>query len=176
MVMFSNVFFSLDLKNNYNIYIFLSIKLNESMFLFQNICILLQLERKYIQWLAKAFIPHELFHILSHHNHKHKYISLELNVKDQHSDIQSWSGKKIIHACNYKWHYYNAIINACTNNVHEHFCLVRTEGPQSKGEIPPKVVETGRVRYCEPSVPTGQKCSCMLGKTCTISSKKYQVI
>lgn len=32
-------------------------------------------------WLAKIIIP--LFHILSRYNHKHEYISLEINVKNQ---------------------------------------------------------------------------------------------
>lgn len=37
-----------------------------------------------LQSLAKVFTPVELFNVLSHYNHKQKYISLVFNVRDQH--------------------------------------------------------------------------------------------
>ena len=43
-----------------------------------------------LQWLAKIFIPLELFHILSRYNHKRKCILLGFYVIDQH---------KVVHNC-----------------------------------------------------------------------------
>ena len=50
------------------------------------------------QWVAKVFIPLELFHILSNYNHKHKYILLEFNVNNRHKvETNCEKRKKIIH-------------------------------------------------------------------------------
>ena len=39
---------------------------------------------QHLQWLAKVFMPLELFHILSRYNHKRKCILLGFYVIDQH--------------------------------------------------------------------------------------------
>ena len=62
----------------------------------------------FVQWLAKVFTPLELFHILSHFDHKCKCILLGFYVIDQH---------KVVHNCEVerKWYMFFFLVFFFTN-------------------------------------------------------------